>query len=107
MVAAMRYAVVGFMIQTSGPGVVTAASRPARSAFICAAVVPVLVIAAVAPFVMAAGLVFATGVTVFVRSCASRYAVTPAVTVWRTVRSAAGFPSCSNSLDKATIVWDL
>jgi hypothetical protein len=59
IVAAIRYAVVGRKIQTSGPGVVTAASRPARSAFICAAVVPVDV-TAVAPFVMAAGRVLAT-----------------------------------------------
>jgi hypothetical protein len=68
------------MIHASGPGVVTAASSAARSAFVCAAVVPVLV-TAVAPFVMAAGLVFATSVTVFVKSCASRNAPTPVVVV--------------------------
>ena len=41
--------------QTSGPGVVTAASMPARSAAICALVVPVLVVSGL-PFVTDAGL---------------------------------------------------
>ena len=85
------------------PGVVIAASMPARSALICAAVEPVDVIA-VAPFVIAAGRRFADSVTVFVRNCASRYAATPAITVSRTVRSASGSPSFRSSSDSTTIL---
>ena len=74
------------------PSVVIAASIPARSALICAAVEPVDVIA-VAPFVIAAGRRSAESVTVFVRNWPSRYAATPATTVSLTVRSASGSPS--------------
>jgi hypothetical protein len=83
--------------------VVIAASMPARSAEICAAVDPVLVIA-VAPFVIAAGHKFADSVTVFVRNCPSRNAATPAITVSRTVRSASGSPIFSSSSDNTTIL---
>ena len=61
------------MIHTGRAAVVMAASIAARSALICAAVVPVDV-TAVAPFVIAAGRTLAESVTVFVNSCASRYA---------------------------------
>ncbi len=55
------------MTHTSGPGVVTAANMPAKSAAICAAVVPVLVIS-VLPFVTDAGFVLATAATVASRN---------------------------------------
>ncbi len=95
------------MIQVSPPpSVVIAASRAARSAFICAAVEPVDV-TAVAPFVILAGRWFAISVTVGFRSCPSRNAPTPPVTVSRTVRSASGLPTFSSSLDMTVMVLAL
>ena len=59
IVAAILYAVIGFMIQVSpAPSVVIDASIADESALICAAVDPV-VVTAVAPFVIAAGRRFA------------------------------------------------